>query len=73
MKNITFSFNEKLIQRAREKARREHQSLNKIVRQWLTEWTLETKRAQEYDHLMDRVQSSCEAGRKFSRGEMNER
>jgi hypothetical protein len=73
MKNITFSFDENLIQKAREKARREHRSLNKLVKQWLSEWTRETKRAEEYDELMERVQSSCDAGRRFSRDEMNER
>ena len=73
MKNITFSFDENLIQKAREKAGREHRSLNKLVRQWLAEWTRETNRAKEYDDLMEQIQSSCEVGRKFSRDEMNER
>jgi predicted transcriptional regulator len=73
MKNITFSLDEDLIQRAREKAQREHRSLNKMVRQWLAEWTGEVRRVEKYDELMERVQSSCEAGRTFSRDEMNER
>lgn len=73
MKNITFSFDESLIRRARDKARKEHRSLNKIIRQWLLEWTRETKRGEEYEDLMERVQQSCESGRNFNRDEMNER
>ncbi|HDQ13228.1 MAG TPA: hypothetical protein ENN41_00230 [Sediminispirochaeta sp.] len=73
MKNITFNLDENLIRRAREKARREHRSLNKLVKQWLSEWTYETKRTENYNKLMERLQGSCEPGGKFSRDEMNER
>jgi len=37
MKNITFTADEDLIRKAREKARREHRSLNKLFRRWLEE------------------------------------
>ncbi|HKK66367.1 MAG TPA: ribbon-helix-helix protein, CopG family [Clostridia bacterium] len=73
MKNITFSLDENLIRRAREKARREHRSLNKLLKEWLTEWTRENKRGKDYDVLMERLRNSCEAGKSFSRDEMNER
>lgn len=73
MKNITFHFDENLIERAREKARREHQSLNKLIGTWLSRWTGDTPHAEHYDHLMDRLQEVCEPGAVFNRDEMNER
>lgn len=73
MKNITFSLDENLIQRARDKARREHRSLNKLIRDWLSEWIRESGRGENYESLMERFQDSCDAGRTFSREEMNER
>ncbi len=73
MKNITFSADEDLIRKAREKALREHQSLNKLFRRWLEEWTRENERVDDFDDLMRRLRENCEAGRTFSRDELNER
>lgn len=73
MKNITFHFDENLIEKAREKARREHQSLNKLIGTWLSRWTGAAHHAENYNHLMERLQEDCEPGGLFNRDEMNER
>ena len=72
MKNITFSVDEHLLKNAREKARREHRSLNELFRTWLKDWTQQNRRDQEYDDLMSRLSSSCDSGGSFSRDEMND-
>ncbi|MBP7864532.1 MAG: hypothetical protein KA419_01175 [Acidobacteria bacterium] len=73
MKNITLSADERLIEKARERARREHRSLNDAFRSWLEEWAQERDRAARFDSLMERLEGQCEAGRHFSRDELNER
>ena len=72
LRNITLSADESLIQKAREKAVREHRSLNTIFRSWLSGYVTSGKAVGEYDVLMRRL-SYARPGRKFSRGEMNER
>ena len=72
LRNITLSADESLIQKAREKAVREHRSLNTIFRNWLSGYATSGKAAGEYDALMRRL-SYARPGRKFSRSEMNER
>ena len=72
LRNITLSADESLIQKAREKAVRERRSLNTIFRDWLSGYVTAGKAAGEYDALMRRL-SYARPGRKFSRGEMNER
>ena len=71
-KNITLSADETLIQRAKEKARRENTSLNKLFREWVTKYISRENIANEYDNLMQSLQD-VRPGRKFSRDEMNER
>lgn len=73
MKNITFSVDEQLLEEAKEKARRENRRLNDLFRSWLEEWTGRTQRGVEYDEIMRELSDKIEAGRKFSREEMNER
>jgi hypothetical protein len=73
MKNITFSIDEKLLNEAREKAIREHRSLNELFRFWLENWTLQDKRAEEYNKLTDNIAASCDSGGPFSRDDLNER
>ena len=73
MKNITFSADEKLIAKAREKARREKTTLNNRFREWLERYAKnKEKRAEEYEKLMDRL-SNVQVSRKYTREEMNER
>ena len=73
MKNVTFSADEALLERAREKARSEHRSLNEVFRQWLAEWARDDDRAARYDELMTRLAEQTRAPRHFPRDELNER
>lgn len=72
LKNITFSAEEELIQKAREKAFEEKTSLNIVFRKWLTQYAENEIITDKYDKIkgsLDHVLS----GRRFTRDEMNER
>jgi hypothetical protein len=71
-KNITFSAHEEDIRAAREKALRHHQTLNEAFRQWLRSYAHEGEPVAKFRDLMSRLQH-VDAGRKFTRDEMNER
>lgn len=71
-KNITLSADETLIERAKEKARQENTSLNKLFREWVTKYISRDNIDIEFDNLMQSLQD-VRPGRKFSRDEMNER
>ena len=73
MKNITLSADERLLDKAREKARSERRSLNEAFRAWLAEWTRTTDRGRRFDELMARLETNCEARGPYSRDELNER
>jgi hypothetical protein len=72
MKNITLSADEQLIEQARLLAKSRHKTLNAMFREWLEQFTAQTGGAQEFDALMKRLKH-VQAGRSFSRDEMNER
>jgi predicted transcriptional regulator len=72
MKNITLSADEDLIERARLIARGQRRTLNDAFRQWLAQFAQTTGDAQNFDALMQRLQG-VDAGRSFSREELNER
>ena len=72
MKNITLSADESLIEQARLVARSQHKTLNAAFREWLVTYTRQSGNAQEFDALMRRLRH-INAGRRFSREEMNER
>ena len=72
MKNITLSADEDLIERARLIARQQRRTLNEAFREWLGQFTESAGDAQGFDSLMQRLQH-IDAGRRFSREEMNER
>ncbi|WP_372949980.1 hypothetical protein [Mariniphaga sp.] len=72
LKNITFSVEEDLIQKARERAISEKTTLNAVFRRWLKQYSERKKAAEEYDKIMESLRYA-KAGRKFSREEMNER
>ena len=72
LKNITFSVEEDLIQKARERAISEKTTLNAVFRRWLKQYSERKKAAEEYDKIMESL-SYAKAERKFSREEMNER
>jgi hypothetical protein len=72
VKNITLSADGDLIEKARQVARSERKSLNDAFREWLADYTGRAGNVQEYDALMERLRY-VNAGRKFTRDEMNER
>ncbi len=72
MKNITFTANEELIEKARDRARRENTSLNYRFREWLEQYATKGDKNKEFEKVMKKL-SYARPGRKFSRDEMNER
>ncbi len=72
MKNITFSADETAIERAREVARSEHRALNDAFREWLVQYGSRRVSVAEVNELYHRLRH-VNAGRKFTRDEMNER
>ncbi len=72
MKNITLSADEDLIEQARLVARSQRKTLNAAFREWLLQYTAQSGSGQEVDSLMKRLHH-VEAGRHFTRDEMNER
>ena len=72
MKNITFSADEKLIKKAREKAQREHTTLNESFRKWIRRYINSDKTNFNYDELMQQLEY-VNPGRKFTREDLNER
>jgi hypothetical protein len=73
MKNITLSAPEELIERARKNAVDKGTTLNNEFREWLKlQSTSGEDRLIKYQQLMKNL-SHVNAGRKFSRNEMNER
>lgn len=72
MKNITLSADEQLIEQARLLAKSQHKTLNAMFREWLEQFTARSGGTQEFDAVMKRLKH-VQAGRRFSRDEMNER
>lgn len=72
MKNITFSANEQKIELAREVARQENKTLNDAFREWIDWYSSRRITREEIEALYDRLRY-VNAGRKFTREEMNER
>ena len=72
LKNVTFSADEILLQRARELAKKEGKSLNTVFREWLKSYAAQESTAGNYRNLMDSL-TYATPGRKFSREEMNAR
>lgn len=77
LKNITLSADEALIREARRQAALQNTTLNALFREWLEQYTGKDETAgkeaaRRYDELMQRL-SHVNAGRKFTREEMNER
>ena len=70
MKNITFSADERLIEEAREEARRRKTTLNALFRDWLADLAEREERKHQIDKLMEEM-SQYNAGGPYSRDEMN--
>ena len=72
MRNITFSADEELIDRARLRARWEGKTLAAVFREWLQRYAGNATAAADYQQLMRRL-SHVQVDRKFTRDEMNSR
>jgi hypothetical protein len=72
MKNITLSVEESIIVQARRRAAAENTTINELFRMWLERYVSQPLAAEQYDELMAQLQH-VQAGRKFTREEMNER
>ncbi len=72
VKNVTLSADPDLIEKARQVAKSEHKTLNAAFREWLKSYTSRKGDVEAYRALMRRL-SHIDAGRKFTRDEMNER
>ena len=72
MKNITLTADEHLIEKARERARRNRTTLNEAFRAWLASYANPADATARFDALMDRL-SYAGSGRRLTRDEMNER
>lgn len=72
MKNLTLSADEDLIERARIVARTRQTTLNAEFREWLAQFAAVDGGAQSFDALMNDLQA-VNAGRRYTRDEMNER
>lgn len=74
MKRITFSADESTIELARQRARREHTTLNHEFRRWLEGYVEREARVAKAMQTIERLQRTVRTGgRKFTREEMNER
>ncbi|MEF8823518.1 MAG: hypothetical protein V5B78_05220 [Desulfohalobiaceae bacterium] len=73
MKNITLSADERLIRMAREKARKEHTTLNREFRRWLAGYAGQNQQARQAEETMRELRGKLRVGRKLAREEMNER
>ena len=72
LKNITLSAKENLIKKARKKAVKENSSLNREFRKWLENYTYGEGNSQDIKSFLKKT-DYVDAGRKFSREELNER
>ena len=72
VRNVTLSANEAAIERAREVARDENRTLNDAFREWLEWYGSRRVTREQVEALYERLKY-VNAGRKFTREEMNER
>ena len=72
LKNITFSANEDLIRRARERATAERTTLNEEFRRWLEKYAERPGTDEAFSVMMEHF-AYVQPGRSFQRDEMNER
>lgn len=72
MKNVTLSADEDLIEKARTIARAKRTTLNAEFREWLAQFAASEGGAHNFVALMNELRG-VDAGRRFTRDEMNER
>ena len=74
MRNITLSADERLIDAARARARRQNTTLNEEFRRWLADYADRDAEAEARHELLERIRAYARTGgRKWTRDEMNER
>ena len=74
MKNITFSADKRLIDRARRRAHSEHTTLNEEFRRWLEAYASKGASADRAMTTVHDLQSRIRTGgQRFTRDELNER
>lgn len=72
MKNITFSADERLVERARDIARVRNSTLNQLFREWLADLAGQSEREEGLRDLDLRL-GYANSGGKFTREELNVR
>ncbi len=72
LRNITFSAEASLLDRAREVARRNRTTVNAEFRLWLARYTQQAAAGNAFEGLMERL-AYAQAGGPFSREALNER
>ena len=72
LRNITLSAEDLLIERARQRAEAQHTTLNAEFRRWLAQYTEYSQTAADLTALMEQL-SYAQAGKSFTRDELNER
>ena len=70
--NVTFSLDPLLLKKARGRAAVEHTTLNALFRQWVSGYVSPRRPASDFQAMMKRF-DYADAGRSFTREEMNER
>lgn len=72
MKNVTFRIQEEPLNKAREKAAKEKRSLNKLINQWIKNYSATKDEVFDVRQYVKRIKGE-KIGRTFTREEMNER
>jgi hypothetical protein len=72
LKNITLSADDKVIKKARERAAKEHTTLNEKFRNWLKRYAMKEQAIKNYKDLMRNIRY-VKTTRIYTREEMNER
>lgn len=72
LKNITLTAEDSIIKAAREKALKQHTTLNNEFRRWLSHYIKQETTTSDYQALMDKL-AYAYITHKISRDDMNER
>ena len=73
IRNVTLTLEESLLQKARTKAMAQHKTLNSLFHEWVKQYVgVCSGKKEGYLALMEKM-GNVDAGRKFTREEMNER
>jgi hypothetical protein len=72
-RDLVISVDERLLAEASGKAASEHQSLDQLVQQWLSEYVAGQDRVERYRQLMRRLSYVRAPERRLTRDELNER